>query len=342
MWCRKTQARSLADKVQKGIVMATANRQGLYLALIALFVFGASPPAYVAGSQPPRKPRQPDLKKSAVIKMNVEMTLVNVDVTDSRNNSVASLNKESFRVYEDGVEQQISAFSSEDVPISIGLILDVSGSMGNKFDRAREAAVQFLRTANPRDEFFLVTFRDRAELTNRFTSNIEELETRIMFTMAGGRTALLDAVYVGLDQIRNAHNSRHALLIISDGGDNHSLYNESDIRNALKESDCQLYAMGIFDHYIGRTTEEHYGWVLLSELVETTGGRVFPVSNLTDLPDIASKIGMELRNQYVLGYKPPDTRHNRGWLKIKVKLNAPKGLPPVKIYAKSGYYAPAE
>ena len=322
--------------------MATANRQGLYLALIALFVFGASLPAYVAGSQPPRKPRQPDLKNSAVIKMNVEMTLVNVDVVDSRNNSVASLNKESFKVYEDGVEQQISAFSSEDVPISIGLILDVSGSMGNKFDRARKAAVQFLRTANPRDEFFLVTFRDRAELTNRFTSSIEELETRIMFTMAGGRTALLDAVYVGLDQIRNAHNSRRALLIISDGGDNHSLYNESDIRNALKESDCQLYAMGIFDHYIGRTTEEHYGWVLLSELGETTGGRVFPVSNLTDLPDIASKIGMELRNQYVLGYKPPDTRHNRGWRKIKVKLNAPKGLPPVKVYAKSGYYAPAE
>jgi len=322
--------------------MATANRHGLYLALIALFVFGASLPAYVAGSQPPRKPRQPDLKKSAVIKMNVEMTLVNVDVVDSRNNSVASLNKESFKVYEDGVEQQISAFSSEDVPISIGLILDVSGSMGNKFDRARKAAVQFLRTANPRDEFFLVTFRDRAELTNRFTSSIEELETRIMFTMAGGRTALLDAVYVGLDQIRNAHNSRRALLIISDGGDNHSLYNESDIRNALKESDCQLYAMGIFDHYIGRTTEEHYGWVLLSELVETTGGRVFPVSNLTDLPDIASKIGMELRNQYVLGYKPPDTTHNRGWRKIKVKLNAPKGLPPVKVYAKSGYYVPAE
>src|SRR5260370_32451346 len=316
--------------------MESANREWCCLALISLFIFGAPRPAYVAGAEPPRKPKPPDLNRSAFIKMNVDMTLVNVSVTDSLNNSVTSLNKENFKVYEDGVEQQISAFSSEDVPISIGLILDISGSMANKFDRARQAAVQFLHTANPRDEFFTVPVRARAELTNRFTSSVKELETRILFTVAGGRTALLDAVYVGLDQIRNAHNGKRALLIISDGGDNHSLYNEADIRNWLKESDCQLYAMGIFDHHMGRKTEERYGWSLLSELVETTGGRVFPVSKLTDLPDIASKIGMEVRNQYVLGYKPQDTRHNRAWRKIKVKLNAPKGLPPVKVYARSG------
>jgi Ca-activated chloride channel family protein len=222
------------------------------------------------------------------------------------------------------------------------LIFDMSGSMANKFDRARQAAVQFLRTANPRDEFFLVRFNDRTELTSRFTSSTEDLENRVIFTAPGGRTALLDAIYLGLGQIRNAHNGRRALLIISDGGDNHSLYSEADIRNALKESGCQLYAMGIFDHHISRKSEERYGWSLLSELVETTGGRLFPVSKLTDLPDIASKIGMELRNQYVLGYKPPDSRHNRAWRKIKVKLNAPKGLPPVKVYARSGYYAPTE
>jgi Ca-activated chloride channel family protein len=322
--------------------MATGNRQWICLAL-ALFIFGAPLPAYVAGPEPPRKPNPADLNKSAVIKMNVDMTLVNVSVTDSFSNSVTWLNKENFEVYEDGVEQEISAFSSEDVPISVGLIFDMSGSMGNKFDRARQAAVQFLRTANPRDEFFLVRFNDRTERARRFTSSTEELENRIMFTVAGGRTALLDAVYLGLDQIRNAHNGRRALLIISDGGDNHSLYDEADIRSALKESDCQLYAMGIFDrHHISRKSEERYGWSLLSELVEMTGGRVFPVSKLTDLPDIASKIGTELRNQYVLGYKPQDSRHNRAWRKIKVKLNAPKGLPPVKVYARAGYYAPTD
>src|ERR1700719_864392 len=322
--------------------MAISNRQWVCVTLVALFIFGAPLPAHVAGPEPPRKPKPPDLTKSTVIKMNVDMTLVNVSVTDSFSNAVTSLNKENFRVYEDGVEQQISAFSSEDVPISSGLIFDMSGSMANKFDRARQAAVQFLRTANPRDEFFLVRFNDRAEPASQFTSSTEELESRVMFTAAGGRTALLDAVYLGLDQMRNAHNGRRALLIISDGGDNHSLYNEADIRNFLKESDCQLYAMGIFDHHIGRKSEERYGWSLLSELVEMTGGRVFPVSKLADLPDIAAKIGMELRNQYVLGYKPQDTRHNRSWRKIKVKLLAPKGLSPVKVYARSGYYAPTE
>jgi Ca-activated chloride channel homolog len=322
--------------------MAIGNRQWICVTLVALFIFGAPLPAHVAGPEPPRKPNRPDLNKSTVIKMNVDMTLVNVSVTDSFSNSVTWLNKENFEVYEDGVEQEISAFSSEDVPISVGLIFDMSGSMGNKFDRARQAAVQFLRTANPRDEFFLVRFNDRTEPASRFTSSTEDLENRIMFTVAGGRTALLDAIYIGLDQIRNAHNARRALLVISDGGDNHSLYNEADIRNSLKESDCQLYAMGIFDHHISRKSEERYGWSLLSELVEMTGGRVFPVSKLTDLPDIASKIGMELRNQYVLGYKPQDTHHSRAWRRIKVKLSAPKGLPPVKVYARSGYYAPTE
>src|SRR5260370_12280756 len=132
--------------------MATGNRQWLHLALVGLFVFGVPLPADVAGPEVPRKAKPPDLNTSAVIKMNVEMTLVNVTVTDSFGNSVFSLDKENFKVYEDGVEQQISAFSSEDVPISIGLIFDMSGSMGNKLDRARQAAFQFLRTANPRDE----------------------------------------------------------------------------------------------------------------------------------------------------------------------------------------------
>jgi Ca-activated chloride channel homolog len=321
--------------------MAIGNRQWLFAALIALSVFGAPLPAQVAGPEVTGKRKHPDANQPAVIKMDVDMTLVNVSVTDFYSNSVTWLNKENFKVYEDGVEQEISAFSSEDVPISVGLIFDMSGSMASKFEKTRQAALQFMRTANPHDEFFLVRFNDRAELTSPFTSSVEELESQVMFTAAGGRTALLDAVYLGLDQMRNARNGRRALLIISDGGDNHSRYNETEIRNALKESDCQLYAMGIFDgHHIGRKSQQRYGWSLLSELVETTGGRLFPVSKLADLPDIASKIGMELRNQYVVGYKPPDTRHK--WRKIKVKLNTPKGLPPVKVYARSGYYAPAE
>jgi Ca-activated chloride channel family protein len=292
--------------------------------------------------QPPKQPDDRQIKKGEGIKVDVNLALVNVTVTDPLNRLVTGLEKENFRVYEDGVEQEIVTMSSEDVPVSIGLIFDMSGSMSDKVEKARQAAVEFMRTANPLDQFFLVSFNDRAELTSGFTSSVEELQSRMMFTAARGRTALLDAVYLGLSQMRGAHNGKRALLIISDGGDNHSRYNENDVKNFLKEADCQLYAIGIYDP-VGvrsRTSEELNGPSLLMEMTEMTGGRVFPVGNIGELPDIAAKIGMELRNQYVLGYKPSNAQRNGIWRKIKVKLKPPKGLPPLNVYAKTGYYAP--
>jgi len=274
--------------------------------------------------------------------VDVDLVLVNVTVTDPFNRLVTGLEQENFRVFEDSAEQEVVHFSSEDVPISIGVIFDLSGSMANKVDKARLAAVQFFKTANPQDEFFLVSFNDRAQLTSRFTNSVEELQTRLMYTAAHGRTALLDAIYLGLSQMRGAHNAKRALLIISDGGDNHSRYTESDIKNFVKEADVQLYAIGIYDP-VGyrRTPEELNGHTLLSELTELTGGRVFPVENLNDLPDTASKIGMELRNQYVLGYKTSNHQRDSRWRKIKVKLRPPRGLPPLNVYSKTGYYAPS-
>jgi Ca-activated chloride channel homolog len=246
-------------------------------------------------------------------------------------------------VFEDNVEQEVVTFSAEDVPISIGVIFDFSGSMSNKVGKAREAAVQFFKTANPQDEFFLVSFNERAELTSSFTNSVEDLQSSLMLTSAKGRTALLDALYLGLSQMRGAHNAKRALLILSDGGDNHSRYNEGDIKRLVKEADTQLYAIGIFDSlgYRNRTPEELNGPSLLSEITEMTGGRVFPVEKIEELPDIASKIGMELRNQYVLGYRPSNKAHDARWRKIKIKLRAPKGLPPLNVFARTGYYAPS-
>jgi Ca-activated chloride channel family protein len=313
------------------------------LAVFALVVAKAS--AQSQGPVQPSKPATPTEKKPVEgIKVDVNLALVNVTVTDPLNRLVTGLEKENFRVFEDGTEQEIVTLSSEDVPVSIGLVFDMSGSMSDKVDKARQAAVQFMRTANPLDQFFLVSFNDRAELTSGFTNSVEELQTRMMFTASRGRTALLDAVYLGLSQMRGAHNAKRALLIISDGGDNHSRYNENDVKNFLKEADCQLYAIGIYDP-IGirsRTSEELNGPSLLSEMTEMTGGRVFPVGNIGELPDIAAKIGMELRNQYVLGYKPSNAQHNGIWRKIKVKLKPPKGLPPLNVFAKTGYYAPTQ
>ena len=312
-------------------------------ALIAAPAIGQKP----GPSIPPNDPGKPSADKpkrsERTIRVDVDLVLVNVTVTDPFNRLVTGLEQENFRVLEDNVEQEIVHFSSEDVPISIGVIFDMSGSMSNKVDKARLAAVQFFKTANPQDEFFLVSFNDRAELISSFTSSVEELQNRLMYTAARGRTALLDAIYLGLSQMRGARNAKRALLIISDGGDNHSRFNENDIKNFVKEADVQLYAVGIYDPLgsRSRTSEELNGPTLLSEMTEMTGGRAFPVENLNDLPDTAAKISMELRNQYVLGYKPSNHQRDAKWRKVKVKLRPPKGLPPLNVYAKTGYYAPS-
>ena len=282
-------------------------------------------------------------KPGGTIHFDVDLALVNVTVTDPYNRLVTGLETDNFRVFEDNIEQEVVTFSAEDVPISIGVIFDFSGSMSNKVGKAREAALQFFKTANPQDEFFLVSFNERAELTSAFTNSVEDLQSRMMLTAPKGRTALLDAIYLGLSQMRGAHNAKRALLILSDGGDNHSRYNESDIKRLVKEADTQLYAIGIFDPlgFRNRTPEELGGPSLLSEVTEMTGGRVFAVEKLDELPDIASKIGMELRNQYVLGYRPSNKAHDARWRKLKIKLRAPKGLPPLSVYSKTGYYAPS-
>jgi Ca-activated chloride channel family protein len=283
------------------------------------------------------------IKPGQTMHMDVDLALVNVTVTDPYNRLVTGLDTDNFRVFEDNVEQELVTFSAEDVPISIGVIFDFSGSMANKISKAREAAIQFFKTANPQDEFFLVSFNERAELTSSFTNSIEDLQSRMMLTVPKGRTALLDAIYLGLSQMRGARNAKRALLILSDGGDNHSRYSENDIKRLVKEADTQLYAVGIFDPlgYRNRTPEELNGPSLLSEVTEMTGGRVFAVEKLDELPDIATKIGMELRNQYVIGYRPSNKTHDARWRKVKVKLRAPKGLPPLSVYAKTGYYAPS-
>jgi Ca-activated chloride channel family protein len=283
------------------------------------------------------------IKPGQTMHMDVDLALVNVTVTDPYNRLVTGLDTDNFRVFEDNAEQEVVTFSSEDVPISIGVIFDFSGSMANKVSKAREAAIQFFKTANPQDEFFLVSFNERAELTSSFTNSIEDLQSRMMMTVPKGRTALLDAIYLGLSQMRGARNAKRALLILSDGGDNHSRYSENDIKRLVKEADTQLYAVGIFDPlgYRNRTPEELNGPSLLGEVTEMTGGRVFAVEKLEELPDIATKIGMELRNQYVIGYRPSNKTHDARWRKVKVKLRAPKGLPPLSVYAKTGYYAPS-
>lgn len=286
-------------------------------------------------------PASPQLKvKGKAIKTETDLTLVGATVTDPLGRLVTGLEQSDFRVFENGVEQEVVYFASEDIPVSIGVIFDMSGSMSDKIDKSRKAAVQFFRTANPQDEFCLVDFNDRAQLVSQFTESVDELQNRLLYTAAHGMTALYDGVYLGLSEMRGAHNTKKALLILSDGGDNHSRYSETEIRKFVREADVQIYAIGLFEPDGGPTPEERNGPALLGDLTEMTGGRMFIVQRLDELPDIATKISMELRNQYVLGYRPSNRIHDGKWRKIKVKLRPPKGLPPLTVFAKTGYLAP--
>ena len=281
------------------------------------------------------------IETGRTLRTETEITLVNVSVTDPVGRLVTGLEQDNFRVFENGAEQEIVKFTSEDVPVSIGMIFDMSGSMTNKIDESRLAAVQFFRTANPQDEFFLVDFNDRAQLVSQFTGSVDELQNRLLDTAAHGLTALFDGVYLGLNQMREAQRTKKALLIISDGGDNHSRYTARDVRKFVREADVQIYAIGLFEPGGGPTPEEQNGPELLYGLADMTGGRAFRVSNLNELPDIAMKISVELRNQYIIGYRPANRVHDGKWRKIKVKLRPPNGLPPLTVTAKQGYFAPA-
>jgi len=275
------------------------------------------------------------------LKVAVDLVLVPVTITDPLNRLVTGLDRENFQLFEGSAKEEIKSFSSEDAPVSLGVIFDSSGSMSSKMDRAKDAVVEFFKTANPQDEFFMITFSDAPEVVNDFTSSVDEIQSKLVFTAPKKRTALLDAIYMGISKMRQAKYAKKALLIISDGGDNHSRYTEGEIKALVKEADVMVYAIGIYDHYFP-TEEERLGPALLGEVSELTGGRAFTVENPNDLADVATKIGVELRNQYVLGYRPSKVVRDGKWRKIKVKLLPPKGLPPLRVYARTGYYAPQE
>ncbi len=284
----------------------------------------------------------PGLKTHAKpIKVDVNLVLVSVSIVDPLNRQVTGLDKENFELFEGKERQEIRHFSSEDAPVSVGAIFDVSGSMAGKIDRAREAVLEFFKIANPQDEFFMIAFADKPEEVTDFTQSVEDIEGRLLYTVPKGRTALLDAIYLSLHKMSQARYEKKALLIISDGGDNHSRYTESEIKNLVKESDVQIYAIGLYDHYFP-TEEERLGPQLLTDITELTGGRAFSIDNPNDLADVATKIGIELRNQYVLGYRPTKPANDGKWHKIRVKLVPPKGLPPLQVHAKAGYYARSE
>lgn len=286
------------------------------------------------------RPRIPAARPAASLRVDTNLVLVPVSVCDAANRPVVGLEKEQFRVFDDKVEQTVTHFAMDDEPLAVGLVFDVSGSMGRKLKRSRRAAAEFFRTANPDDEFFLVTFSDRPTLAVPLTSDTDQIQNRLTFMGSRGSTALIDAIYLAVSELKKSTKSRKALLIISDGGDNNSRYTEGEVKSLVRESDLLIYSIGIFESSGGHTLEELGGPNLLREITEQTGGRAYAVDNLREMPDIAAKIGIQLRNRYVLGFSPMNPLRDGRYHRLRVQLVQSRGMPKLDAHWRLGYYAP--
>jgi len=298
--------------------------------------------AALAGDDPqvsiPVRSRTPATRPD--FRLESDLVLIPVSVTDSRNHAVTGLGREAFRVFEDKKEQTVVQFVREDAPLSVGIVFDSSESMTGKLDKSREAMKQFLRLANPEDEFFLVEFSSRARLTVPLTSDSGEIENRLVNARPKGRTALLDAVCLAIDTLKHARYPRRALLILSDGGDNDSRYSEAEVRDRVRESDLWIYAMGIYEKRTGfRSKEATAGEKLLQGLAEESGGRHFAAESLTDLPVVAARISLELRNQYVLGFRPDNSLRDGKYHRVQVNVVEGGSL---NVSWRPGYYGSPE
>jgi len=265
--------------------------------------------------------------------VGVDTVLVRVTVTDPLNRYVVGLNREHFRVFEDKVEQTISHFSNDKSPITVGIILDTSGSMGDNILSARTSVMRFLEQGDLRDEYFLIGFSDRSKLVQDFTSSSESIQNQVSFANPKGRTALYDAIYLGLEKMSGARNDKKALIVITDGEDNTSRYTFREVKDFVKESETQIYV-------IGERGELGYGRGVINEIVRLTGGRAFFPHNFKQLDYFVDLIHTELRNQYVLGYVPQSKEFDGEWRKLRIKLNPPEGLPKLNVRAREGYFAP--
>jgi len=270
------------------------------------------------------------------IRANVNLVLVDVTVTDREGRIVSGLNVSDFSVLDNKRERKIRYFSSEDSPISVAVLLDSSSSMWQYFDQVRAAALEFFRESNPQDEFAVVKFADEPSVVVDFSDPIAELQPILWSIEPKGYTALSDAIYMGANYIRHARYAKKAILLISDGGDNHSRYTQSEVKKMLEEADVQVYAIDIFKAY-PKTVEEKSGLLWLDEVTSASGGRTFLVHDATEIRAAVNQISLELRNQYVLGFVPEKMETSTKWHKLNVKLNC-AAHGKLRVYAKKGYY----
>jgi len=278
------------------------------------------------------------------MRVNVNLVLVPVSVTDSLHRPVLNLDKDDFELIEGQEEQEIRTFSQEDEPMSVALLLDVSGSMGKKIEILREAVREFFENANPRDDYTVVTVSDRPEVLIRGSQSIEDILATLATVKAAGSTALLDSVRVAALSLQHARYERRAILMVSDGLDNVSRHHLREVADFIEESNLDVYAIGIKDEgmpFFGNLLEERIDKKLLMRITDVTGGNTVVIQSVAELPEITAHISQAMRNEYLLGYRPGDGAHTRMWRKIKVKVSAP-GESNLRAYYKKQYFTPGD
>ena len=270
-----------------------------------------------------------------------DLITLTVTVTDTYGRFVTGLGKNAFTILDDKTEQEITFFSDEDAPVSLGIVFDVSGSMGgDKITRAREALSKFVDTSHSRDEYFLIGFNSRAQLLLNHTRDSDALMQKLTFVQTRGQTALYDATYLGVERVTRGTHKKRAVLLISDGQDNSSRYTFNELKRMLKESDVIIYAIGI----VSPNDESSLGYggrAILEELAGVSGGKAFFPSTGAEMNDTFERIALELRTQYSIGYRPSAFANDGKWHKLKVRVQPPRGFPRLFVRGREGYFASA-
>ena len=273
--------------------------------------------------------------QEATFRSDTRLVVLNVSVFDQSGKIVRDLPQSAFTVYENGEKQTLSVFRQEDVPISLGLIVDNSASMTDKRDRVASAALALVKASNPQDEVFIIDFNEKAVLAKEFTNNIKDLESALRNLDAKGETAMRDALLLGIEHLRHrAHREKKVLVVVTDGEDNSSVETQAHLAQVAQQNDVIVYAVGLLgaeepDSAARAKTQ-------LNELTQQTGGRAWYPNDVADIANITPEIAHEIRNQYVLAYTPTNLAADGSFRKIRVDVDVPGAV----VRTRAGYYAP--
>lgn len=330
---------------KRSVALHIALVSCLALLLVATFSQSYSTAQQKKSADAKPQPTPPDQQQGTPtgdgpVIVNTDLVTLTVTVTDQYGRYVSGLQQNAFKVFDDKEEQEITYFSDEDAPVSVGIVFDLSGSMsGEKITRARQALSRFIETSHNSDEYFLIGFNNRAQLLLDKTRDGDAVLNKLTFIQTKGQTALYDACYLGVEKVQRGAHPKRAIILISDGQDNDSRYTFSEVRKLLKESDVVLYGIGILGGSDPGSPLGMEGQGILDELSSVSGGKSFFPNSAAEMDEIFERIALELRHQYSIGYKPKSFTNDGKWHKLKVKVTPPRGLPRLFVRSREGYYA---